>query len=91
MMSMHGKVADFQIWNEALTDDQLLKVTSSNHQVSEAETMMLGDRVPGVPPGQLSQLGKCKLVSQLQSWHGNWLNQLCLFPFLSRLARRFLI
>ena len=71
MMSMHGKVADFQIWNEALTDDQLLKVTSSNHQVSEAETMMLGDRVPGVPPGQLSQLGKCKLVSQLQSWHGN--------------------
>ena len=26
MMSMHGKVADFQIWDEALTDEQLLKV-----------------------------------------------------------------
>ena len=66
MMSMHGKVADFQIWNEALTDDQLLKVTSSNHQVSETETMMLGDRMPGVPPGQLHQLGRREhLVPQL--------------------------
>ena len=42
---------------------------------------MLGDRVPGVPPGQLSQLGKCKLVSQLQSWHGNALTNCACFLF----------
>ena len=28
--------------------------------------------MPGVPQGQLSQLGKHKLVSELHSWHGNY-------------------
>ena len=34
MMSMHGKVADFQIWDQALPDEQLLKVTFWNLSIS---------------------------------------------------------
>ena len=65
MMSMHGKVADFQIWDQALPDDQLLKVVVCKPSDIFNIDTMLGDCVSGFPQGQLPQLGKHKLVSQL--------------------------
>ena len=44
----------------------LIKIHSKSIQATP------GDRVRGFPPGQLSQLGKYKLVPQLQSWHGKY-------------------
>ena len=74
MVSFLQKVADFQIWDNILPDEQLLKVemiqpnsldvSENDHNTTE------GDRMRGIPRGKFSKLGKYKLVPQLQSRHG---------------------
>ena len=74
MVSFLQKVADFQIWDNILPDEQLLKVemiqpnsldvSENDHNTTE------GDRMRRVPRGKFSKLGKYKLVPQLQSRHG---------------------
>ena len=69
MMSTHGKVTDFQMWDEVLPDEQLLKVLEKN--LAFLNSRFFKDHwLWRVPRGQPGQLGENQLVLELKSWHG---------------------
>ena len=70
MMSTHGKVTDFQMWDHVLPDEQLLKVKTETSSCSVLAFHFPGDRLRRVSGGQPCQLGENQLVPQLKSRHG---------------------
>ena len=69
MMSTHGKVTDFQMWDEILPDEQLLKVKTET-TAPVLRFLLPGDGLRRVSGGQPCQLGENQLVPQLKSRHG---------------------
>ena len=61
------------MWEEILPDDLLIKVLPISYchlhlslfDITLLDCYATGDRMPGVPPGQFSKLGKQQLVPQL--------------------------